>query len=111
MNEFEKASWENEKDDYVYDGMSQENCIEFLRNSKTATVTLSQGRLISKIKKLAKKYPSEVKIKHENKDGSIVAHIPVSYIHINNYSGNMSEENRNKAAARLKKYHAEKNKD
>lgn len=60
----------------------RENAIEFLNNQKIATVTLSQGRYISKVRKLAEKYPGEVQIKAKNKDGSIVAHIPTSYIKI-----------------------------
>ena len=54
----------------------KENVIEFLLNDKMATVTLCQGRFVSKVKELAKKYPDEVKITHANSDGSIVAHIP-----------------------------------
>lgn len=33
-----------------------------------------------KVKKLAEKYPDQVQIDWENKDGSIVAHMPVSAI-------------------------------
>ena len=105
MNKFEQAAWEVEKDDCTSDGMSQENCIEFIKNCKTATVTLSQGRLISKVRKLASKYPDDVKIKHTNADGSIVAHIPVSYIHIGNYGREMSDEQKAEAAERFREYH------
>ena len=70
----------------------KENVIEFLYNDKMATVTFTQGRFITKIKKLAEKYPDEVKITAQNEDGSIVAHIPVSYIHISNRSRDLSEE-------------------
>ena len=62
----------------------KENVIEFVQNSKVATVTFCQGRFISKIKELAKQYPDEVKITHTNPDGSIVAHIPTHYILISN---------------------------
>ena len=61
-----------------------ENVIEFVRNSETATVTFCQGRFVTKVRKLAEKYPEEVQITHENEDGSIVAHIPTSYIMISN---------------------------
>ena len=60
----------------------KENVIEFVLNDKTATVTFTQGRYISKIKKLAEKYPDDVKITHVNKDSSIVAHVPVRWIRI-----------------------------
>lgn len=110
MNEFEKACEQAEKDrNYEY---SQENCIEFLRGAKTATVCFSQGRYISKIKKLAEKYPEEVQITAENKDGSIVAHIPVSYIKINNSKREISEEERELLRERARNnLHADKNTD
>ena len=60
-----------------------ENVIEFLRDSKTATVTLCQGRYITRIKELIEKFPEKCKITAENADGSIVAHIPTTWIRIN----------------------------
>lgn len=71
----------------------RENEIEFLNNQKVATVTLSQGRYISKVRRLAGKYPDEVKIVTENQDGSIVAHIPTSYIKISRSKRTASEDN------------------
>ena len=79
----------------------EENTIEFTRDSKTATVTFSQGRYISKIKKLAESHPEECKILVENKDGSIVARVPVSWIKINP-GRNISEEEREERAKRAK---------
>lgn len=110
MNEFEKACSEVEKDrNYEY---SQENAIEWIRNSNVATVTFSQGRYISKIKKLAEKYPEEVQITAENKDGSIVAHIPVSYIKINNLKREISDEKREVLRERARNiFHTDKNTD
>lgn len=61
----------------------KENVIEFLYNDRTATVTFTQGRFISRIRELAKRKPEDVKIITENKDNSIVAHIPTSWIRIN----------------------------
>ena len=55
----------------------KENCIEWVNGQDTISVTLSQGRYISKVKKLAGKYPDLVQILHENKDGSIFAHLPL----------------------------------
>lgn len=81
--------------------MNNENVIEFLRGATTATVSFSQGRFISKIKKLAEKYPDEVEIVAENKDGSIVAHIPTRYIKISSNKIEMSEEERKAIGERL----------
>ena len=61
-----------------------ENVIEFLRDQKTATVTFCQKKFINKIKDLADKFPDECRILKENEDGSIVAHIPVKWIKVNN---------------------------
>lgn len=59
-----------------------ENVIEFLMNEKTATVTFSQGRYKSRIRKLAQSHPEECEIVAENKDGSICAHVPVEWVKI-----------------------------
>ncbi len=109
MNEFEKACSEVEQDrNYEY---SQENAIEWIKNSEVATVTFSQGRYISKIKKLAEKYPDKVQIKHENKDGSIVAHIPVKAIKINIIEGReLTEEQKERNKENLAKAREEKKK-
>lgn len=79
-----------------------DNVIEFLKNEDTATVTFSQGRYITKIKKLAEKYPDECEIVAENKDGSIMTHIPVRWILISNRSRDLSEEERQVIADRLR---------
>ncbi len=60
-----------------------ENEIEFVKGGETATLSLSQGRYISRVKELAKRFPEECKIIACNKDGSICAHIPVVWIKIN----------------------------
>ena len=78
----------------------RENAIEFLRDSKTATVTFSQPRYITRIKELAKEHPEECKIKAVNPDGSIVARIPVKWVKITP-PRELSEETRQAAAARM----------
>lgn len=59
-----------------------ENTIEFIRDGKVATLSFSQGRYISKIKKLAESHPKECQIVVENRDGSLCAHVPVNWIKI-----------------------------
>lgn len=59
-----------------------ENAIEFTRDSERATVSFSQVRYITRIKKLAAERPEECEIVAENKDGSICAHVPVSWVKI-----------------------------
>ena len=79
----------------------KENVIEFIKNEDTATVSFTQERFITKIKKLAEQYPEDVQITHVNKDGSIVAHIPVSYIKLSNLSRNLTDEQRQAISDRL----------
>ena len=59
-----------------------ENTIKFVKDAKKATVTFSQGRYCSKIKKLSVSHPEECQILAENKDGSILAHVPVCWVKI-----------------------------
>lgn len=83
----------------------RENVIEFYADEKTATVTFTQGRYITRIRKLAESNPTECEIVAENKDGSIVAHIPVRWVKI--YPGGtgreFSEEEKAANSERLKK--------
>lgn len=60
-----------------------ENCIEWIKGQPGATLTLSQGRYISRIKKLATEWPEDCQIIAENTDGSVCAHIPVTWVKIN----------------------------
>lgn len=80
-----------------------ENCIEWIKDQKQATLSLSQRRTISRVKKLAEKYPEECQIVAENKDGSVYAHIPVSWIKISPPK-KVSEEQIEKARERIKEY-------
>ena len=79
-----------------------ENVLEWIKNEPVATVTFSQGKYITKIRKLAKRFPDECQITHENQDGSIVAHIPTKWIKINNPQRVMTEEEKRLAAERIR---------
>ena len=79
----------------------KENVIEFVLNSETATVTFCQGRYISRIKELAEKKPDECKIVQINRDGSIVAHVPVAWVKINP-TRELSDEMREQYSERMK---------
>ena len=68
-----------------------ENVIEFLKGQERATLTLSQGRFITKITDLSKKYPDECDCK-KNDDGSVIAHVPVTWLHISRIKRKLSEE-------------------
>lgn len=81
---------------------STENVIEWTRNQKQASVTLCQGRVITRVKELAEKYPEECQILAQNKDGSIFAHIPTEWIRINPPM-NLSDEEREARAERMRR--------
>ena len=79
-----------------------ENVVEFLRDSDRATCSFSQGRFISRIKKLAEQYPDECQILAENNDGSITAHFPVKWLLISNRSKDMTDEEKQAFVERMK---------
>ena len=78
-----------------------ENVIEWQRDSKIATVSLTQGRTITRVMRLAESRPEECRIIAENKDGSICARVPVGWIRINP-GMNLNEEQREKRADRMR---------
>lgn len=98
MNEFEKASSDIHPHRYE---MEHENVIEFEKDAKTATVTFCQGRMITKVRKMAEERPDEVQI-CSFKNNTIVAHMPVKYIKIG-FTKNVSEEQRKAASERFRK--------
>lgn len=101
MNEFSKAcNTEN------YTGeTSQENVIEWIRGDKEVTVTLAGNtRYKTKVMKLAEEHPEEVKIRHINADGSIVAHLPLKCIKIN-WPKKVSDESRERSRENMARLH------
>ena len=90
---------------------SIENVIGWYKDFEIATVTFSQGRYISKIKKLAEKYPDDVRIL-KNADGTILAYVPVKAIHISiiHRDIEMTDEQRKAASERMKKMQAARKK-
>lgn len=87
-----------------------ENVIEWGKDQKRATVTLSQRRTVTKVKRLAEKNPDECQIVVQNKDGSIVAHIPVAWVKISK-PRTVSEKQRKIAGDRIRKYGFKSNVD
>lgn len=80
-----------------------ENVIEWLSGSDLVLLTLSQKKYINKVKKLAETR-EDVVIESENKDGSILARLPLKFIRITP-TRQLTEEQRNQARERLKQYH------
>lgn len=88
----------------------RENVIEWITGSNTATVTISQKKYQSKIRRLAEKYPDDVNILTDNNGDCIVAHMPLKYIHIFASESHLTEEQRKANGERLKKLRQTKNK-
>lgn len=82
--------------------MCNENCIEWHKDQEQATLTLSQRRTISRVEKLAASRPEECQIIARNPDGSVYAHIPVSWIRINP-GMQLTEERREKLADSMRR--------
>lgn len=85
-------------------GESMDNSICFWRNSDVASVDFSQGRYITKIRRLAEKYPDECKIILENKDGSVIAQVPRKWIKVSPPKKiEMSDERKAALSERMKR--------
>lgn len=84
-----------------------ENCIEWIRDNKRATVTLSQRSMITRIRKLAESNPEECQIVAENQDGSIVAHVPTKWVKISP-TKKLSDKQLENARKQMKKLHGKK---
>lgn len=86
---------------------NRENVIEWLRDEETATVTFTQGRMKTRIMKLAAERPDEVFITAINADGSMCARIPARWIKVSP-PRLVSEEQVEAARERILAYHASK---
>lgn len=101
MNTFEQAS------DKLNKGhMGGENVIEWLNNMERATLSFSQGRYVSKVRKLAEEHPDEVQIVADY-GNEIVAHIPSKWIKVAP-PRKVSDEQKAAAAERFKQMWKEK---
>lgn len=78
----------------------KENNIEWITGEKVISLTLTSQRHITKIKKLAEKKPEDVKI-IVNKDGSVYAEIPLTYLKLR-APKDLTDEQRQKIADRFK---------
>jgi len=76
-----------------------ENVIEWLEGQETATVTYS-SRYKGRIKRLADRYPEEVKVIADNSDNTIMAHVPLSWVNIRR-PRKIAEESRAALSERL----------
>lgn len=86
-----------------------EFAINWIKGGKYAEITVPSGTALkSKLLKYAKERPDEVNHAIENRDGSMVCHVSVSYIKVSP-PRQVTEEQRNAARERFQKMWAEKN--
>lgn len=88
----------------AYCATNKENCIEWQTGQETITLSLTQERMINKVRKLKKKFPDDVKIK-TNKDGSIYAKMPLSFLklnHVQREAKEMSDAEKKELTKRLR---------
>lgn len=84
-----------------------EIAIEWEKGREKATISAyNNSRLKGKIMKYAISHSSEVDVK-ENKDGSIVAHVPIKWVKVSPPK-QMSEEQKIAAGERMRKMHENK---
>ena len=62
---------------------NNENMIEFLSGTRTATVTFTNQKHINRIKKLYEERKDEFKYFKENEDGSVCAKLPLKWLKLN----------------------------
>lgn len=80
-----------------------ENVIEWLAGEDTIAVTVSQKKFVNKIKRFALT-DENVVILAENPDGSIFAHLPLSYLKLSpKRKDNISAERKAELAERMRK--------
>lgn len=59
-----------------------ENCIEWVTGDDRIAITLTQTRYITRVKKLAERFPDQVDYTI-NKDGSLFGHLPIQFLRLN----------------------------
>ena len=85
-----------------------EFCIEWIKGNDYAGVTVPSGTALkSKLMRYAQERPDEVKLMAENKDGSALSHIPISYVKVSP-PRKVSEAQREAAGERFRKMWEEK---
>lgn len=85
-----------------------ENVIEWLDGEDVIAVTLHQKRFVNQVRNLAKQ-DKNVTILAENSDGSIFAHLPISYLKLRrNRTVNQTAEEKSEWAERMRQLREEK---
>lgn len=87
----------------------RETAWNHIAGEQTGTFYTAEQKWINKIMDLKETHPDEVDIRHINPDGSIVAHLPISWFKVSQ-PRKVSDEFREEARARLAAYRASNSK-
>ena len=86
---------------------NNENMIEFISGTRSATVTFTNPKHIRKIKELYEEHKEDFKYFKLNNDGSVCAKIPLKWVRISvgrtGAKRELTEEQKKELAERLKK--------
>lgn len=99
MTEFEKVS--NDEINFTDSGDLRENAIYWTNGDENCTVNFTQVKYITKVKRLAEKFPDDVKIKSE-KNGVLIATLPVKAVKLNIVERELTDEERELMAERIR---------
>lgn len=80
----------------------KETAVNYIVGEKIATFYTAEKSYIHSIKEWVKEYPNDVSIEFSNTDGSLICHIPKSWVKIRP-PRKVSEEQRLAASERFKK--------
>lgn len=60
----------------------RETVYEHISGGNTFTITAAERWSVTMLRRLKEKYPEQVEVLYENKDGSILAHVPFDWMRI-----------------------------
>ena len=80
----------------------KETAVNYIIGEEAATFYTAEKSYINSINKWLKEYPNDIEIKYKNKDGSLICHIPKSWIKIKP-PRKISEQQKKNASERFKK--------
>lgn len=83
------------------DGSVQETVVEYIVGDDFVYVSAAERKYANRIKKYKEKYP-ELVTYHENDDGSVWAHLPISWFKFPSPKREISEAEREQRSIRMK---------
>ena len=88
----------------------RETVYEHISGGETFTITAAERWSVSMLRRLKEKYPEQVQITRENKDGSLLAHLPADWMRIvPKRKDTLTDERRAALAERMRKRNSKHN--